>query len=216
MRSYSYYIEVAVTNEKSTTWERVIDHTNYFCRSWQNLFFPDRAVKFIRLVGTHNTVNKIFHAVTLEAMYMNNIPKIIDGIVYPTKNVATVEKSATVIEGVSRTRNVLLNGEVNKYDWDSGYTCHQLGSGVIVIQLGQPFLIDSLRILLWDCDDRTYSFYIETSVNQKDWEIVVDKRNEFLRSWQHLTFTGRPVVFIKIVGTHNTANEVGILNNYFF
>lgn len=83
------------------------------------------------------------------------------------------------------------------------------GSGVIVIQLGQPYYIGSLRLLLWDCDSRTYSFYIETSINQKDWEIAVDKREEQLRSWQQFSFTPRPVVFFKIVGTYNTANEVG-------
>lgn len=65
-----------------------------------------------------------------------------------------------------------------------------------------------MRLLLWDCDDRTYSFFIETSVNQKDWEIAVDKKHENLKSWQCFKFNPRPVVFVKIVGTHNTANEV--------
>lgn len=36
----------------------------------------------------------------------------------------------------SRSRNALLNGDTKHYDWDSGYTCHQLGSGAILIQLG--------------------------------------------------------------------------------
>lgn len=92
---------------------------------------------------------------------------------------------------------------------------NQSGSGVIVIQLGQPYCIDSLRLLLWDCDMRTYSFYIETSINQKDWEMAVDKQEEQLRSWQSFIFTPRPVVFIKIVGTHNTANEVKFQFFYF-
>lgn len=66
----------------------------------------------------------------------------------PKENVATIKKSASVIEGVSRSRNALLNGETTKYDWDSGYTCHQLGSGSILVQLGQPYLIDSMRYFL--------------------------------------------------------------------
>lgn len=84
----------------------------------------------------------------------------------------------------------------------------QTGSGVIIIQLNQPYYIGSLRLLLWDCDLRTYSFYIETSTDQKDWRMAVDKQQEQLRSWQQFTFQSRPVVFIKIVGTYNTANEV--------
>ena len=206
-RSYSYYVDVSVTQK---TWDRIIDHTQYSCRSWQYLYFPARAVRYIKLVGTHNTVNKVFHVVALEAMYTANIPELFNGLVAPTANIATVEMSASVIEGVSRTRNDLLNGNVHDFDWDSGYTCHQLGSGVIIIQLGQPYYIGSLRLLLWDCDDRTYSFYIETSTNQKNWEMAVDKRNEQLRSWQHFTFSARPVVFLKIVGTYNTANDVSI------
>uniref|UniRef100_A0A182LWK1 BTB/POZ domain-containing protein 9 n=1 Tax=Anopheles culicifacies TaxID=139723 RepID=A0A182LWK1_9DIPT len=204
-RSYSYYIEVSV-NQRN--WERVVDHTKYPCRSWQFLYFPAQAVRYIRLVGTHNTMNNVFHVVALEAMFTEATTPVVDGILQPTYNVATVERSATVVEGVSRTRNVLLNGEVKNYDWDSGYTCHQIGEGVILIQLGQPYWIDSMRLLLWDCDSRSYSFYIEVSVDMKDWEVVVDKQLEHLKSWQHFTFLPKVVVYIRIVGTHNTANEM--------
>ena len=66
-------------------------------------------------------------------------------LIVPTENVATVKNSACVIEGVSRSRNALINGETHSYDWDSGYTCHQLGSGAIVVQLAQPYMISSIR-----------------------------------------------------------------------
>lgn len=160
---------------------------------------------------------------SLNAKYTETVPTIINGIISPVKNVATVEMSASVIKGVSRTRNNLLNGDTKTYDWDSGYTCHQLGSGEILIQLGQPYHIGSIRLLLWDCDDRTYSFYIQTSTNAQNWEMAVDKQKEYLRSWQSFTFDSRPVVFFKIVGTYNTANEVsdgsrslGSWNNFVF
>ncbi|XP_059619294.1 BTB/POZ domain-containing protein 9 [Phlebotomus argentipes] len=205
VRSYCYYIEVSVNQQY---WERVIDHREYNCRSWQYLYFPARAVRYIRLVGTHNTVNKVFHVVSLEAMYTANVPPLHNGIVAPVNNVATLEMSAIVVDGVSRTRNVLLNGDVTNYDWDYGFTCHQLVSGMILVQLGQPYYIGSLRLLLWDLDDRNYCFFIETSTNRKNWELVVDKRGEPVRSWQHFTFPPRPVVFIKIVGTYNTNNEI--------
>jgi BTB/POZ domain-containing protein 9 len=59
--------------------------------------------------------------------------------------VSTIKNSACVIEGVSRSRNALINGEIHQYDWDSGYTCHQLGSGAIVVQLAQPYMISNMR-----------------------------------------------------------------------
>ena len=63
----------------------------------------------------------------------------------PSVNVAQPSFGASVIEGVSRTRNALLNGELRNYDWNSGYTCHQLGSGAIVVQLAQPYIVGAVR-----------------------------------------------------------------------
>jgi len=204
-RAYSYFIEVSMDQ---SDWVRVVDHSTYHCRSWQFLHFPQRVVRFIRVVGTHNTVNKVFHVVTLEALWSETALPLYQGLVVPQENIATLAHSALVIEGVCRSRNALLNGDTSHYDWDSGYTCHQLGSGAIMVQLGQPYSLDSMRLLLWDCDDRSYSYYIEVSVNQRDWEVVCDRTREAARSWQVISFTRRPVVFIRIVGTHNTANEV--------
>ncbi|XP_076652574.1 BTB (POZ) domain containing 9 [Halictus rubicundus] len=206
MRSYSYYIEVSMDQKD---WVRVIDHTEYLCRSWQYLYFEPRVVLYIRIVGTNNTVNKVFHVVSFKAYYTNQTEKLCNGFVVPTRNVATMDCSATVTEGVCRTRNALLNGNTSNYDWDSGYTCHQLGSGSILVQLGQPYIIDSIRLLLWDCDNRSYSYYIEVSGNCSNWTLVADKTREACRSWQTIHFEPPlPIVFIRIVGTHNTANEV--------
>lgn len=130
------------------------------------------------------------------------------GLIVPSDNVATIARKACVIEGVSRSRNALINGDTRQYDWDSGYTCHQLGSGCIVVQLPQPYMLDSMRLLLWDCDDRRYCYYIETSCDNTNWTMVCDKRKDPSQSWQIVKFPRRPVTFVKIVGTLNTANEV--------
>ncbi len=68
-------------------------------RSWQFLYFPARVVKYIRIVGTHNTVNKVFHVVTLEALYTMTVYQLDMGLIVPTSNVATLDHSALVIEG---------------------------------------------------------------------------------------------------------------------
>ncbi|UYV67112.1 BTBD9 [Cordylochernes scorpioides] len=184
MRSYSYYIEVSMDQKD---WVRVVDHTRYLCRSWQKLYFHPRVVNFTAIA-----ISVVCAAV-------------------PHFNVASLVERACVIEGVSRCRNALINGDTEHYDWDSGYTCHQLGSGAIVVQLAQPYMLSSMRLLLWDCDERTYSYYVEVSVDQITWTQVEDRRDKPCSSWQHLTFKPTPVVFIRIVGTHNTANEVSIL-----
>jgi BTB/POZ domain-containing protein 9 len=142
---------------------------------------PSRTISFyqryIRVVGTHNTVNKVFHLVALEVYYMQKPYALIEDIhglcgqesffadcrvfVVPTENIATIEGSAVVSEGVSRIRNALINGDFQSYDWDSGilpsesteriyvvrlgYTCHQIGSGGIIIQLCQPYVVSSMR-----------------------------------------------------------------------
>ncbi|XP_054882050.1 BTB/POZ domain-containing protein 9 [Poeciliopsis prolifica] len=204
-RSYSYYIEVSMDE---LDWVRVIDHSKYLCRSWQNLYFTPRVCRYVRIVGTHNTVNKVFHLVAFECMFTNRPFTLENGLVVPRENVATIAACASVIEGVSRSRNALLNGDTQNYDWDSGYTCHQLGSGAIVIQLAQPYSIGSLRLLLWDCDERSYSYYIEISTNQQQWTKVVDCTRVDCQSWQTLKFENQPASFVRIVGTNNTANEV--------
>uniref|UniRef100_A0A2K6S6X2 BTB/POZ domain-containing protein 9 n=1 Tax=Saimiri boliviensis boliviensis TaxID=39432 RepID=A0A2K6S6X2_SAIBB len=233
-RSYSYFIEVSMDE---LDWVRVIDHSQYLCRSWQKLYFPARVCSgdgislwyphwlrtpelkqssllglpkcwYIRIVGTHNTVNKIFHIVAFECMFTNKTFTLEKGLIVPMENIATIADCASVIEGVSRSRNALLNGDTKNYDWDSGYTCHQLGSGAIVVQLAQPYMIGSIRLLLWDCDDRSYSYYVEVSTNQQQWTMVADRTKVSCKSWQSVTFERQPASFIRIVGTHNTANEV--------
>ena len=47
----------------------MVDYSKYFCRSWQELYFTPRVVRYIRILGTFNTLNKVFHVVSLEAYY---------------------------------------------------------------------------------------------------------------------------------------------------
>ena len=38
------------------------------------------------------------------------------------------------------------------------------------------------RLLLWDCDERSYSYFIEVSTNQQQWTKVVDRTKVACRS----------------------------------
>jgi len=59
-------------------WVRVIDHSNYYCRSTQRLWIHPRVVQYIRIVGTNNTVNKSFHTVSMEIMYNSEEMDLVD------------------------------------------------------------------------------------------------------------------------------------------
>lgn len=43
-------------------------------------------------------------------------------------------------------------------------------------------LFCTFRLLLWDLDERRYSYYIEVSCDQQTWVRVVDKTKETCRS----------------------------------
>ena len=44
-----------------------------------------------------------------------------------------------------------------------------------------------MRLLLWDCDDRSYAFDVSVSTDRKNWQLVV-RKDELCRSWQHMEF----------------------------
>uniref|UniRef100_A0A8C6AX93 F5/8 type C domain-containing protein n=1 Tax=Monodon monoceros TaxID=40151 RepID=A0A8C6AX93_MONMO len=194
-RSHSYSIEVSMDE---LDWIRVIDHSRYLAH----------VSRYIQIVGTHNTVNKSFHIVALERMFTNKAFTLEEGLIVPMENIVNTADSASMIEGVSRGQNTLLKEDTKNSDWDSGYTCHQLGSGTIGVQLSQSYIIGSMWLLLWDCEDQSYSYYVEVSTNQQQWTTVAKRTKVTCKSWQSVTFERQSTSFIRIVGTHSTANKV--------
>lgn len=210
-RSYSYFIEVSVDQRK---WEKVIDHTGYHCRSWQFLYFSSRVVRYIRLVGTHCTSGDIFRVVALEAMQKTVQPELVNGLIKPEHNVALSGMGAIVLKGGAAA----INADEDTYDGHNGFSAHGSIYGdhdCILIQLSQPYYIDSLGLLMWDLNFRKYLFYIEASIDNIHWKMVVDKRGELTRSWQQYSFDGCPVSFIKLVGIHDT-DSGNAVNTYQF
>jgi len=42
-------------------------------------------------------------------------------------------------------------------------------------------MLDCMTLLLWDCDDRTYSYTVEVSVDNTNWVMIQDNRNKACR-----------------------------------
>jgi BTB/POZ domain-containing protein 9 len=78
------------------------------------------------------------------------------------ENVASQMLGAQVLQG--EMRSYLLNGDTHNYDMERGYTRHTITDAQehgILIQLGTQYIINHIKMLLWDRDMRSYSYYIE-------------------------------------------------------
>ena len=109
------------------------------------------------------------------------------------ENIATSRHGAEVIEG--EMRECLLDGDTTNFDLDRGFTRHLMleGDKGICIALGRPSIINNIKLLLWNKDTRSYSYYIEVSMDNEDWIRIIDYTNYFCRSWQTLYFKPRVV-----------------------
>lgn len=203
-RTYSYYVETSLDAEN---WTRIVDHTAYVCRSGQFLYFESQVVKYVKVVAS--TCNNCDHleVSAIECLYTREQYELAKGLIVPKSNVASLEMSAQVIEGVSRIKDVLLFGDSFVCDPDISFTCHQLGNGSITVQLAQPYMISSIRFLLYDNDKRKYGYEVFVSVNRKSWIKVANDAKRNCRSWQTIRFDPLPVVFIRIFGTYCSVNQ---------
>ncbi|XP_050435293.1 BTB/POZ domain-containing protein 9-like [Adelges cooleyi] len=199
--NYSYYIEVSMDQND---WVRVIDYSNYDCRLTQRLWFYPRVLQYVRFVGTCNTDNKAFNVLEIKyntkEMYTVEIE---NGFVAPKYNVVTISMDAAVLAEYRFTNNLMLNGHI-EYNLNN-YNCHRLNSGCIVVQLAQPYMLCSMRMLFVDEDGGELRYIVEVSVNSQNWEEIVDESNEFPISWQLLQFKCRPIVYIRITGINDSA-----------
>ena len=68
---------------------------------------------------------------------------------------ATPQHDACTAEG--QVKEVLLNGDTENYSGEQGYTMHTITrdhSKGITVQLNHPYIINCVRMLLWDRDNR--------------------------------------------------------------
>lgn len=73
----------------------------------------------------------------------------------PEENIATMKYGAQVVKG--ELKSALLDGDTQNYDLDHGFSRHPIeedGRAGIQVKLGQPSIINHVRLLLWDRDSR--------------------------------------------------------------
>lgn len=188
----SFTVEASRNKAK---WVKIVDSEKYLCNT-QHCYFQKQNVKYLNFVGRKCHLDIQDFKIELHP----SIPRLLNGLVYPTQNVATVEM------GASTEHHELINGNMTEYGGMHGFAAHDIPNGeFLLLRLSQPFMIDSLRLLLWDHNSRYYHYYIDCSLDNQNWTRIVDRTSQRSRSWQNFAFN--PMMYIKIGGTHNTENR---------
>lgn len=115
-------------------------------------------------------------------------------------NLAQERHGAEVLSG--EFRETLFNGEYSCYDLERGFTRHLIGEEDkqgIIIGLGRPSIINTIKLLLWDKDQRSYSYIIECSLDNQNWTQLVDYSSYHCRSWQRIHFSPKVVRYLIIM-----------------
>ena len=86
-------------------------------------------------------------------------------------NVATTKLGATVIVG--EVKQALLDGDTKNYDMERGFSRHPIDDNSkdrgIVIKLGMQCIINHMRMLLWDKDQRYERFIVGLKMTKSDY-----------------------------------------------
>lgn len=200
---YSYYIQVSAN---LVDWVKIIDYSNYVCRSSQRLLFEPRVARYIRIKASDDSLKKDLCLSEFQARHIQTkIP--LREIYEPEENVATVEAGASLIECHTGRDEVISSLQSTAFTDVQSNIRHQIGKGSITIQLSQPYSVNCMRLLLDPCWGE-YSYYIEISLDKNDWTRVVDRTAGFHHGLQTIHFDTRPVIFIKIVGTKSSKDKV--------
>jgi len=135
--------------------------------------------------------------VSLKAFYTSKaVSHDKDGIINPSSDVIRENNSAILrVEGAgggSEGKGMLgTDGEWTHHDYN----------GYIMVQLAQPYALDSMRFFLLD---EAYPYSVEVSADNKNWERIWNLTQTSCEAgWQNITFSSRPVVFFRIKGTLN-------------
>ena len=94
--------------------------------------------------------NEIFKAIDLKFKLADQKQR---GRRWTNKNIAIEALGAVVLTGLNSHN--LLNGDVVNFDSHTGYTSHKMSdNNSIVIKLGRPTLVNNIKMLLWNKDER--------------------------------------------------------------
>mmetsp|Transcript_56832 Transcript_56832/g.94522 ORF Transcript_56832/g.94522 Transcript_56832/m.94522 type:complete len:159 (-) Transcript_56832:28-504(-) len=119
------------------------------------------------------------------------------------KDVASFENGAQCSKGCTFP-NVMLRTNWTEYNGSTGYT---FANSHVPIQVNfrMAYVVNTLKFLLWDQDNRTYDYKIEVSKDEKAWYTVCNVKDK--QSWQEVQIDARPIKHVRLIGTGGKNNH---------
>jgi hypothetical protein len=126
-------------------------------------------------------------------------------------NLALASKGAKVIGAIDNGKPGLapermIDGDADDYSGSSGLTWFGI-PGNATVELPQAATVARTQMLLFDLDDRFYSYRIDTSADGTNWEPAVDKSAVEARGWQVDRFSPRNAKYIRLTGVRNSTGQ---------
>lgn len=99
--------------------------------------------------------------------------------------------------------NFKIKSAVKKYVYFFSFAYVESPGQRIVLQLSQPYVLDSMKPLF--CKHQEYNYEIEVSTDYVNWKTITSATG---RSWQLVKFERIPVTFIRFGVSRNATNHV--------
>ena len=126
-------------------------------------------------------------------------------------NLALASRGSTISGNNGTNWSNLIDGVTTGYTATTGfgYTLWKNAlnaPGAMTLDLKDLCTISSMRLLLYDLDNRYYRYKIEASSNDTTWITIVDRTNGTWRGWQDIVFSP-PIQarYLRLIGTYNSA-----------
>lgn len=125
------------------------------------------------------------------------------GVVQPG-NIASATNGVEVT-GVERGGQFLFDGNKTPVFGKEGHATSKWPSEWIVV-FPKVYQLRTIRLRLWDGDDRFYRYTIATSADGREYSPLVDRSRGEWRGWQQVQFPPRAVKAIRFRGIYNSDN----------
>jgi len=118
-------------------------------------------------------------------------------------DVASIKNGAHGSKGCIRP-NTMLRENWTEYTGNAGFT-YANNNQHIVVNFRMAFIVNTIKFLLWDQDNRHYDYVVEVSRDQTTWTSVAKASQK--KSWQEIQIKPMSVKYVRLYGTGGSGNH---------